>query len=182
MATLHSQVITMDWGTFLDGGSQDTSRVGESYMFLNTNNTRKPLIHFTDDAFHGLIQSGTLSIYLQAAPTASWINVYRVNRAASSAATWNSTGLGPWSSAGCSSTQDRSAVPLIVNTAKLDAGWNHLTINSLSELKLLVDELDMVVFEYTSEIYLSDHYINKANAPYLTINYTTSLLGGVQIF
>jgi len=172
----------MDWGTFLDAGVPDTSRIGETYIFLRSDNLRKPLIHFTNTPVHGQIQSGTLSIYLRFAPTASYINVYRVNRAATSAATWNSTGLGNWSSPGCSSTQDHSAVPMIVNTARLNAGWNTLTITNLSELRLLVDELDMITMYYMSDVYISDHYFEESPAPYLTINYTTSLLGGVQIF
>jgi len=172
----------MDWGKYLDASAPDNPRNDVSYFILDQNNNKKPFMHFTDTPFSGTIVSGTLSFYLFALPSASWVNVYRVNRAANVNCTWNSTGLGSWSTPGCGDQFDHSAVPMIENTTRLAEGWNHLTITNLSELRLLIDELDMIVMRYMSEVYLSDHYIVKAQTPYLTVNYTTSLLGGVQIF
>jgi hypothetical protein len=182
MPTEHQQVINTDWVTYLDADAPNTSRVDTPYSVFTPYNRQKPFMHFTDTPFSGTIQSGTLSFYLFANPTASLFNVYRVNRAANSAATWASTGLGAWSTAGCGDQFDHSAVPMIVNTTTLSEGWNHLTVTDLSELRLLIDGLDMVVFQYISDVFLSDHYIVKSFTPYLTVNYTTSLLGGVQIF
>jgi hypothetical protein len=185
MATIHTQRIDFDWGTDLWAAGPDNSYVGNDYMRLNTDNHRRPLMRFKNDAFSGQIQSATLNVYVRYTPSASWILGRRVNRNTTSAATWNNCGYGAWDVAGCNGAADRSSVDIFNINTTLVQGWNAINLTNLSEVQLMLDEYRTLTFYYTSPTYLFDHVFEKSNSsnyPYLSINYTSSLVGGVQIF
>lgn len=189
MATLHTQILPMTWGTFLSGSDPYATKVGLAYMDLTETNAR-PLMMFNGDAFHGQIVSATISLYqTHYALDNSWFDLYRVKIASNNQATWVSSGVYAWNGLGCSSPDDHSLTSLANHRTAMSANtWYHLSITSLPELTQAIESNDAIVFIYTG----IDKPIGAGGSvrfskvtnytPYLTINYTTSLLGGVQIF
>ena len=179
MATTHTQTIAMAWGTYIDGATIG-ERGGLTYMELRDN--QYPLIKFNNDAFYGIIVSATLNLYVAQNIVGSMgFNAYRVIRTANIHATWyNATESTSWAAEGGADATDHSFT-VMATCSGMSLGWNAISIANLTELKAVIDGQDLIVLRDNGNPYDSNK-IDKSNAPYLSITYRTSLLGGVQIF
>ena len=174
------QNVLMNAGTWLNASNDSNRFDGDSYMNVGRVGYQeayeaRPLINFANDGFSGQILSASLRIYSLAADNGMWVTGYKVNRAFNIASTWRD----PWTTPGCNAiTEDRSNVALLTST-RLAAGWNTLPVADLTELLAVIDGNDTILLVGDNHTAVG---IDKANVPYLAIEYKTSIVGGIQIF
>ena len=180
MATTHTQIISMAWGTFIDVTNVSVPQGGQSYMRLR--NGQLPLIKFNNDAFHGIMLSATLNLYCSVLGGPSGFSAYRVIRPADLNAHWyNATATTSWGGEACSAASDRTFTKLTQLVPDMALGWNAIPISNLPELQAVLDGLDLILLADNASGF-EINTIEKSPVPYLAITYTTSLLGGIQIF
>lgn len=183
------QNIYLEWGTWINGldmtgpshGGAATMKVGGHTDNGQTAEAR-PLFKLDSDAFSGQIVSASLNLYASQASAGTNIMAYRVIRASNANATWQSSGLSDWQYDGCDNPNtDRSYTALfsawyLMNTT----GWHSIPIAEMTELNSIISGLYTLILLGSSTNYTAS--IAKSPAPYLAIEYTTSLVGGIQIF
>lgn len=167
------QNVLMDYGTWLNPPDNYYPHADDSYMSVDS--YKRPLIHFANDGFSGQILSANLYVYCSAVPDRIGVTGYRVNRAYNNAlAAWAT----PWGVPGCDQiSEDRSNTPALTGDIQY-TGWTACPIVNLNELLAIINGLDAILLIGADGIAT----IAKSPAPYLAIEYKTSIVGGIQIF
>ena len=143
----------------------------------------RPLMLFNNDAFSGQIVSATLNLYISSVTgSPRRFYPYRMIRRFGQNANWtDSNSEGSWGYHGCDNpNSDRSYTPFTGMFAVAGVGWMSMPVTNLTELLSIIEGIDSVILVPT--VTESDVRIAKDPAPYLAIEYTTSLVGGIQIF
>jgi hypothetical protein len=180
------QNVYLNWGTFINEADQTLPRGGETFMNVGLRSggyKSRVLMKFNNDGFSGQMLSATLNFYCSDVGGNPQFNVFKVNRASSVNATWQSSGLSTWNNNGCEGVnEDRSGVTMITAYRLNSTGWNTVTITSLSELLGVINGLDTILLREVDGDNRTWARIEKSPAPYLAVEYKTSIVGGVQIF
>lgn len=180
------QNIALSWGTYLDQTAQTTQRGGDSSMRVGYYNITpgyqyRPVIALANDQFSGRIVSITLNLYCSATGAENFA-IHTVNRTTTSAATWQHSGNSAWQNNGCDATEeDRTAAVWASDYKFTSTGWHAISITNLTPFNSFFSGQRVLILRPT-EVNQNYAVIEKSPAPYLSITYTTSLLGGVQIF
>lgn len=180
------QNFAMSWGTYLDQTAETQQRSGESSMRVGYYNITpgyqyRPILAFAGDQFSGQIVSVTLNLYCNSTGADNF-QIHTVNRTTTSAATWQHSGSTAWQNNGCDATEeDRTAASWIDWYKFTNTGWHAIPITNLTPFNSFFSGQRMLILRPT-EVNQNYAVIAKSPVPYLAITYTTSLLGGVQIF
>ena len=181
------QNVYLEWGTWINGlditgpthGGESTMKIG-GHTWSGQTVEARPIMKLNSDAFSGQILSVTLNLYCT--QIRSNIMAYRVIRAGNANATWRNSGLADWGIDGCEQPNtDRSFTALfsawyVMNTT----GWHSIPIVNMTEFNSIISGIYTIILLGSSTNYTA--FIAKDPLPYLAIEYTTSLVGGVQIF
>lgn len=170
------QNVYMNQGTWIFENDSTIPHGSDSYMMAGVMNTGKcrPLINFNNDGFSGQILGGSLFVYCSNPNGYPWIWGYRVTRDYYHNATWSI----PWTTPGCDHVwADRSDIRLFTST-RAKSGWIEMPVADLTELLNVINGKDTILLVGGDA---PAARIEKSPAPYLAIEYRSSLVGGVQI-
>jgi len=184
-----TQKMYLNWGTWINGldltgpthGSEATMKIG-GHSWSGYTAEARPILGFNNDGFSGQIVSVTLNLYATETTAGSRIMAHRVIRASNANAVWNNSGVTDWAQAGCqSSLTDRSYTALFSENYLMNTiGWHAIPIVEMVEFNLIISGIYTLILLGSSTNYTA--FISKTQVPYLAIEYTTSLVGGIQIF
>lgn len=184
------QNIPLDWGTWIQTNYPDSPRyglgsprVGTFYPMTEPGVDYYSIFKFRMDGFSGQILSATLNVYCDVGGGSNMIcDVNMVNKAANTSATWYYARYSdlPWTIQGCGAVyEDRSDVAMTsVNLGAV--GWKAVPINLTAFTPFLNGQRMLIIRPVQGPTNWGS--ISLTNAPYLAVEYKTSLVGGVQIF
>jgi hypothetical protein len=138
-------------------------------------------MNFNYNGIPGEIQSASLNFYVSDIGNSPIFQVWRITRACTSNATWLLSPQTAWHAPGAENmNNDRYQTPLTSTYRITATGWHSVSITSLAQLQLLFDGLKTLLLREDDPRDAAT--ISKTtNAPYLAIDYKSSLAGGVQI-
>lgn len=175
--------LSMNWGTFLHSNQQSSPQGGLTYMEVGGNGYQaRPLMKFDYTGVPGVIQSASLNFYVtDTGGSLPLLRVWRITRDSTINATWLTSPITAWHEAGAENmNNDRYQTPLTAQYQITTTGWHSIPITSLDQLILMLEGLKILLIR--NEDTRPQATISKTtNAPYLAINYKSSLVGGVQI-
>ena len=182
------QNVLLSWGTYIEEGYPDTSRYGSGSPRIGIvpiNRWVRPIFKFASDGLSGQIQSVSFNFYCdKTGGSNADFTIHKVNKAVATDATWYYADYSslPWTGQGCAATEeDRTAASLTATQGFVATGWTSFAVNNLSLFNLWFagQRAIILVNSQTPTDYAS---IALDPAPYLAIEYKTSLIGGIQIF
>lgn len=180
MTTLN---LSMNWGTFLHSNQQSSPQGGLTYMEVGGSGYQaRPLMKFDYTGVPGVVQSASLNFYVtNTGGSLPLLRVWRITRESTVNATWLTSPNTAWHAPGAENmNNDRYQTPLTATYQITATGWHSIPITSLEQLQLLFDGLKTLLLR--EEDSRPAATISKTtNAPYLAIDYKSSLVGGVQI-
>lgn len=177
--------LPLEWGTWIDANAQSDSHGSDTFMQIGATywtHARRSLMKFTYNGIPGEIQSASLNIYVSDTGGSQPIfQVWRITRACTSNATWLVSPQTAWHSPGAENQNNDHYQHPLTSTYQIKAtGWHSIPITNLEQLQLLFDGLKTLLLREDDSRPAAT--ISKTtNAPYLAIDYKSSLVGGVQI-
>lgn len=183
-----TQEIPLTWGTYIweadlnfTGYGQGSPRIGIDTSY---NKMYRPLLKFDLGAISGSVVSATFNFYCdKTAGANSGFTIHKVNKAAATNATWyyaNATSL-IWTANGCSATEEDRTAASLASHQFASTGWNSIPVTNLSLFNTWFGSQRIIVLINT-ETPTDYASIALSPAPYLAVEYTSSLVGGIQIF
>ena len=183
-----TQKIYLQWGTWINGlDVGGPSHGGDSYMKVGCHTwsgadaPARPILKFNSDGFSGQIVSVTLNFTTGSEGLFTSFTPYRVVRTSNANAVWVNSGVSDWGLAGAGAASDRSFTPLCDSVGLGASAAHSIPLTNLTEFNSVLSGLYTIIFveNYVGGRY---RYILKTPTPYLAVEYTTSLVGGIQIF
>ena len=178
--------LPLNWGTWIDANGQSATHGSDSFLQIGSTYStwaRRSLMNFNYNGIPGEIQSASLNFYVSDTGGSSLLSlrVWRITRECTSKATWLVSPQTAWHEAGAENmNNDRNQNPLTSTYQIKATGWHSIPITSLTQLQLLFDGLKTLLLREENSRPAAT--ISKTtNAPYLAIDYKSSLVGGVQI-
>lgn len=179
MTTLN---LSMNWGTFLHSNEQSSAHGGLAYMEVGGNGYQaRPLMKFDYTGVPGVVQSASLNFYVtNTGGSLPLLRVWRITRESTVNATWLTSPITAWHAAGAENmNNDRYQTPLTATYQITATGWHSLPITDLEQLAIMLGGLKTLLIR--NEDSRPQATISKTTAPYIAIEYKSSLVGGVQI-
>lgn len=180
MTILH---LPFNWGTWIDGSSQHASHGSDTFMKVGAAYSTygvRSLMKFDYNGIPGAMQSASLNFYVTNSGGAPMLQVWRITRASTANATWQVSPITAWHAPGAENmNNDRYQIPLTAQYQITTTGWHSIPITSLEQLQLFLDGLKILLLR--NDDTREPAIIAKSPAPYLAIDYKSSLAGGVQI-
>ena len=179
MTTLN---LSMNWGTFLHSNEQSSAHGGLTYMEVGGSGYQaRPLMKFDYNGIPGAIQSASLNFYVtNTGGSLPLLRVWRITRESTVNATWLTSPITAWHAAGAENmNNDRYQTPLTAQYQITTTGWHSVPITDLEQLAIMLGGLKTLLIR--EEDSRPQATISKTTAPYIAIEYKSSLVGGVQI-
>lgn len=179
MTTLN---LSMNWGTFLHSNEQSSAHGGLTYMEVGGNGYQaRPLMKFDYTGVPGVVQSASLNFYVtNTGGSLPLLRVWRITRESTVNATWLTSPITAWHAPGAENmNNDRYQTPLTAQYQITATGWHSLPITDLEQLAIMLGGLKTLLIR--EEDSRPQATISKTTAPYIAIEYKSSLVGGVQI-
>lgn len=180
MTILH---LPFNWGTWIDGSNQHAPHGSDTFMKVGAAYSTygvRSLMKFDYNGIPGAIQSASLNFYVSDSGGLPKLQVWRITRDCTPNATWIDSAITSWHTPGAENmNNDRYQHPLTAQYKITATGWNSIPITNLEQLQLFLDGLKILLLR--NDDVSAPAGIEKYPAPYLAINYKSSLVGGVQI-
>lgn len=177
MTTLN---LSMDWGTWINSDDNTIPHGSDTYMRVGSYYTARPIMKFVYTGTPGLILSAKLKIYVSDKGDSPQFQVWRITRESTINATWLDSGLTVWAEAGAENqNNDHYQHPLTATYRILSTGWLEIPITNLTQFQAMLGGLKTILLRTTDPN--AHATIEKTPAPYIAIEYKSSLVGGVQI-
>lgn len=178
MTTLN---LSMDWGTWINSYDNSISHGSDTYMKVGVSGYQaRPLMKFDYTGVPGVVQSASLNFYVTNTGGSPLLRVWRITRESTVNATWLVSPITAWHEAGAENrNNDRNQNPLTAQYRITTTGWHSVPITDLEQLAIMLGGLKtLLIREEDSRLHAT---ISKTTAPYIAIEYKSSLVGGVQI-
>ena len=184
------QNLGLTFGTYMyegdinfQGYGQGSPRIGHYLDYWEERFQYRPIFKFNADGFSGQILSASFNFYCdKTGGSDADFTIHKVNKAVTTGASWYSAGSNAWSIMGCSATEeDRTADTFRASQGFTTIGWASFEITNLTLLNTwLASQRAIVLINAQSPTDYAS--IALSPAPYLAVEYKTSLIGGIQIF
>lgn len=179
------QNIPLSWGTYMWEGQLDFSGYGQGSPRIGKDTSYqkmyRPFFKFAPDMISGEIVSATFNFYCDKTGGAnSDFTIHKVNRTTTTGATWYHSGSSVWTGLGCSATEEDRTAAYLATHQFMSTGWNSIAVTNMSLFNTWFSSQRIIILvniqsptDYAS--------IALSPAPFLAVEYTTSLVGGAQI-
>lgn len=179
------QNIPLSWGTYMwegqldfSGYGQGSPRIGKDTYYLKM---YRPFFKFAPDMISGEIVSASFNFYCDKTGGAnSDFTIHKVNRTVTTAATWYHSGSSVWTGLGCEATEEDRTYASLASYQFNSIGWHSISIPNLTFFNTWFGSQRAILLRgiQSPTDYAS---ITLSPAPFLAVEYTTSLVGGAQI-
>lgn len=179
-----TQTLTLNWGTWLKSTDNTIPHGSDLYMEVGEHSgwyNARPLMKFNYTGTPGEVLSASLNIYVTNRGGDPQVQVWRITRESTINATWQSSGITAWATAGAENmNNDRYQIALTGEFRINATGWISIPITNLTQLQTMLEGTKTLIIRPV-DIRTPATIDKNTNPPYLGLTYKSSLAGGVQI-